>query len=65
MHEDPEEYACQKRSPPEEMMLRLTGIDIRKCPKCGKGRMVQVYELVPEHFDNIVPNKKKEICNTS
>lgn len=65
MNEDPEGYALPGNETLEEMMVRLTGTDIRKCPKCGKGRMVQIYELLPEHFDYIVPNKKKEICNTA
>jgi len=47
----------------EATMLRLTGIDINRCSKCGKGRMVQIYELLPEYFEYIVPNKK-ELCNT-
>jgi len=29
----------------QEMMLRLTGIDICSCPECGKGKMVRMKEL--------------------
>jgi predicted Zn-ribbon and HTH transcriptional regulator len=29
----------------QEMMLRLTGIDISNCPECGKGKMVKTIEL--------------------
>ena len=29
----------------QEMMLRLTGIDICRCPECGKGEMVRMKEL--------------------
>jgi len=65
MNEDPELYGLPEDETVEEMMLRLTGVDIRKCPKCGKGRMIQIYELLPEHFDYIVPNRKREICNSS
>ena len=65
MNEDPELYGLPGDETVEEMMLRLTGIDIRKCPKCVKGRMIQPYELLPEHFDYIVPNRKREICNSS
>ena len=65
MNEDPEGYVLPGHETLEEMMIRLTGTDIRKCPKCGKGRMVQVYELLPEHFDYIVPTPKKETYNTS
>ena len=49
----------------EEMMHRLTGIDIKACPKCGKGRMTRLYELLPVYADYIVPNKKQTAWNTS
>jgi len=65
MHEDPENYAFSQNESIQNMMLRLTGTDIRQCPKCKKGRLVQLYELLPECFDYIVPAKAKEICNTS
>ena len=29
----------------QEMMLRLTGVDISSCPECGKGEMVRMKEL--------------------
>ena len=29
----------------QEMMLRLAGIDISSCPKCGKGKMIRIKEL--------------------
>jgi hypothetical protein len=29
----------------QEMMLRLTGIDISLCPECGKGKMIRIKEL--------------------
>jgi len=29
----------------EEMMLRLTGIDVSICPECGKGKMVHIEDL--------------------
>ena len=29
----------------EEMMMRLTGIDISLCPNCGKGKMVYMEAL--------------------
>ena len=29
----------------EEMMLRLTGIDLSLCPECGKGKMVHIEDL--------------------
>ncbi len=64
MNEDPEAYSFPEEESVEAMMLRLTDIDINRCPKCGRGRMVQVYDLLPGHLDYIVPNKRKEFCNT-
>jgi hypothetical protein len=29
----------------EEMMLRLTGVDVSLCPECGKGKMVLIADL--------------------
>lgn len=29
----------------EEMMLRLTGVDLSLCPECGQGRMVHIEDL--------------------
>ena len=29
----------------EEMMLRLTGVDVSLCPECGKGKMVLIEDL--------------------
>jgi len=43
----------------EEMMHRLTGIDIKACPKCGKGRLTRLYELMPVYTSYIVPNEKE------
>lgn len=49
----------------EEIMHRLTGIDIKACPKCGKGRLTRIYELLPEYINYIVPNQKGAAWNTS
>ncbi len=49
----------------EEMMHRLTGIDIKACPKCGKGRLTRLYELLPVYTGYIVPNRKEAAWNTS
>ncbi len=35
----------------QEMMLRLTGIDIFCCPECGKGKMVRMKELLKPLID--------------
>lgn len=48
-----------------QMMHRLTGIDIKACPKCGKGRMIRLYELLPMYAGYIVPNKKETAWDTS
>jgi len=65
LNEDSEGYIFPKDESVQEMMLRLTGTDIKRCPKCKKGRMVQLYELLPRPFDYIVPTRAREICNTS
>lgn len=51
--------------PVEEMMHRLTGIDIKICPKCGKGCLTRLYELLPVFAGYIVPSPKKAAWNTS
>ena len=65
MDKNSEEPTLPEDESIEQMMLRLTDTDIKKCPKCEKGRMVQVYTLLPNYFDYIVPNRKKEVCDTS
>ncbi len=35
----------------EQMMLRLTGIDVIACPECKKGRMIKVRAL-PKAYHN-------------
>jgi hypothetical protein len=35
----------------QEMMLRLTGVDICRCPECGKGQMVRIKELPKQLLD--------------
>ena len=35
----------------EQMMLRLTGIDVTSCPQCKKGKMIKVRAL-PEAYHN-------------
>ena len=49
----------------EEMMHRLTGVDIKACPKCGKGRLTKLYELLPVYAGYIVPNRKELVWDTS
>ncbi len=48
-----------------DMMLRLTGINIKGCPKCGKGRLVRLFKLLPEYMDYILPPKKEVAWNSS
>lgn len=49
----------------QDMMLRLTGIDIKVCPKCGKGRLTRLYELLPVYTGYIVPTTKYTAWDTS
>lgn len=49
----------------EDMMLRLTGIDIKVCPKCGKGHLARLYKLMPEYINYILPQRKKTAWDTS
>jgi hypothetical protein len=36
----------------QELLLELTGLDVRKCPHCHEGRMVNVRELAPQRSHN-------------
>ncbi|MBM9515273.1 IS91 family transposase [Desulfogranum marinum] len=36
----------------QEMMLRLTGIDICCCPQCGKGKLVYLEPIVSSDYDD-------------
>ena len=38
-------YKPTEKESAREIMLRLTGLDITRCPSCGKGQMVQVMEI--------------------
>jgi hypothetical protein len=58
-HPKPDEESIQ------EMMKRLTGINIWICPKCGKGRLARLYKLLPEYVDYILPPRKKTAWNTT
>ncbi len=49
----------------KDMTLRLMGIDITTCPKCGKGRMARIFKLLPEYMDYILPTKMKPAWDTS
>ena len=63
-----DEYKAPDRpasEPVEKMMQRLTGINIKACPKCGKGRLTRLYELLPVYAGYIVPSKKEVAWNTS
>ncbi len=59
------EVAHSVDEPVEDMMVRLTGINIKKCPKCGKGRLVRLFELLLEYMNYILPPKKEIAWNTS
>jgi len=49
----------------QDMMLRLTGINIKECPKCGKGRMARIFKLLPEYMGYILPTRMKPAWDTS
>lgn len=49
----------------EMIIQRLTGVNIRTCPKCGKGRLVRLYKLLPEYVCYILPYRKEAVWNTS
>jgi hypothetical protein len=38
-------YEALEKEAVQEIMLRLIGIDITRCPSCGKGQMVHVIEI--------------------
>lgn len=63
-HQDPILPVCDDESL-EEMMHRLTGINIKICPKCGNGRLTRLYKLLPEYGDYILPPRKETAWNTS
>lgn len=60
-----QEIAHSVDEPLEDMMLRLTGINIKGCPKCGKGSLVRLYKLLPEYMDYILPPKREVAWNSS
>lgn len=40
----------KKKLSTEELLLKLTGVDIKICPCCGKGKMVQKSKVNPKNF---------------
>jgi hypothetical protein len=44
---NPTEPEKQKKETWQELLLRITGIDVTTCPVCQKGRMFMVDELLP------------------
>lgn len=40
-------HPCLADEPLEDIVQRLIGIDIKACPKCGKGRLARLYKLLP------------------
>ena len=43
----------------EDLMVRLTGVDPRVCPQCGKGKMIHKEILLPQQPD--VPLQRRRI----
>jgi hypothetical protein len=48
----PTEYAQKLEESVQQMMLRLTGVDICCCPQCGKGTMVYVRQIASSAYDD-------------
>lgn len=48
--EDEQEQSPEESEILEDIVLRLTGIDINLCPCCSKGRMVRKTELDPRYY---------------
>lgn len=48
--DESQEPTKPKNESVEEMMYRLTGIDIKACPNWGKCRLTRLYELLPVYF---------------
>ncbi|NOX35282.1 MAG: IS91 family transposase [Deltaproteobacteria bacterium] len=63
--QDDNEYVSPADKSLEAIMLRLTGINIKGCPKCGKGRLIRLFKLFPDYMDYILPPKKETAWNTS
>lgn len=45
-------YAEKQEESIQEMMLRLTGIDICCCPQCGKGKLVYIRPIVSSAYED-------------
>ncbi len=45
-------YAQKLEENVQQMMLRLTGVDICCCPQCGKGKLVYVRPLARSAYDD-------------
>jgi hypothetical protein len=48
----PTAYAQKLEESVQQMMLRLTGVDICCCPQCGKGTMVYVKPIAESAYDD-------------
>lgn len=46
------EFVEKQEETIQEMMLRLTGHDISRCPKCGKGKMIYMDDLPVPSMDS-------------
>ena len=65
VQDDGQEFTQPDIESLEDMMQRLTGINIKACPKCGKGRLVKLHKLLPDLMEYILPAKKETAWNTS
>ena len=46
------EYTKKLEENVQEMMLRVTGVDISCCPQCGKGKLVYLRPIVSSFYDD-------------
>lgn len=65
VQDNDQEYTHPVNEPLENIIYRLTGVSIKACPKCGKGRLVRLFKLLPEYMDYILPSKKGTAWDTS
>lgn len=45
----PQPVTAPREEAPTERILRLTGVDVRKCPCCGKSALVYLAEIIPKN----------------
>ena len=46
----PQQIEVKKDESWQELLMRVTGHDLTKCPACEKGKMIQVQSILPHHM---------------